>query len=56
MGAGELRFTAGEVIETTEWVNEEWMGGRIGDREGIFPVNFVKIIRDLPKPGMYTSV
>ena len=41
------------MIETTEWVNEEWMTGRIGSREGIFPVGFVKIIKELPKKGIY---
>ena len=50
-GAGELRFTTGEVIETIEWVNEEWMSGRIGSREGIFPTVFVKVIKELPKQG-----
>ena len=53
VGAGELRFTTGEVIETMEWINEEWMSGRIGSREGIFPVVFVKIIKDLPKQSTY---
>lgn len=46
-----MRFTTGEMIETMEWVNEEWMSGRIGSREGIFPVVFVKIIKELPKQG-----
>ena len=53
-GAGELRFTTGEVIETIEWVNEEWISGRIGSREGIFPVAFVKVIKELPKQSTYT--
>ena len=52
VSAGELSFTTGEVIETTEWVNEEWMSGRIGSRQGIFPVNFVKVIKELPKQSM----
>ena len=29
------------------------MSGKIGSREGIFPVNFVKIIKELPKQGRY---
>ena len=34
---------------TTEWVNEEWLVGKIGDREGMFPASFVKVITELPK-------
>ena len=52
MSAGELKFSTGEVIEITELVNEEWRSGRIGSREGIFPIVFVKIIKELPKKGI----
>ena len=48
--SGELNFKTGDIIVTSEWVNEEWMTGRMGDREGMFPVAFVKILEDLPKP------
>jgi len=48
-GSGELIFSQGEIIMTTEWVNEEWLMGKIGDREGMFPASFVKIITELPK-------
>ncbi|CAI8050943.1 SH3 domain-containing protein 19 [Geodia barretti] len=48
--SGELSFKTGDVIFTLEWVNEEWMNGRIGDREGMFPVGFVKVLEELPKP------
>ena len=41
----------GDVIETTEWVNEEWMTGCIGEREGMFPLAFVKVLVELPKPA-----
>lgn len=44
-----MTFVAGEVIITTEWINEEWMHGVIGDRQGMFPVSFVTIIDELPK-------
>ena len=47
--SGELSFKTGDVISTLEWVNEEWMNGRIGDREGMFPVDFVKVLEELPK-------
>ena len=47
--SGELSFKTGDVIVTLEWVNEEWMTGRMGDQEGMFPVSFVKILEELPK-------
>lgn len=47
---GELSFKTGDVITTLEWVNEEWMNGRMGSQEGMFPVAFVKILEELPKP------
>lgn len=49
--SGELTFTTGEVIETTDWVNEEWLSGRIGTKEGMFPLGFVKVLVELPKPS-----
>ncbi len=37
-----------ELIETLEKVDDDWMKGRIGEREGIFPSSFVKVISDVP--------
>ena len=48
-GSGELSFSQGETIVTMEWVNDEWLTGKIGDREGMFPASFVKVITELPK-------
>ena len=45
----ELSFQPGDIIITSEWVNEEWMKGRMGEKEGIFPIGFVKILEELPK-------
>jgi len=47
--SGELSFSIGEVIVIKEWVNEDWLSGQVGDREGMFPVSFVKVIEELPK-------
>lgn len=47
--SGELSFSTGEVIVIKEWVNEDWLSGQVGDREGMFPVSFVKVIEELPK-------
>lgn len=56
-GAGELSFVPGEAITTLERVDSDWMKGRIGTREGIFPVSFVKIISEIPKaPPIKTPI
>ena len=52
---GELSFGPGETITTLEKVNEEWMKGRIGSREGIFPIGFVKIISEIPPKAKPSS-
>ncbi len=53
--AGELSFKTGEAIVITEWVNAEWVKGCIGTRTGSFPLNFVKVTKDLPKSNSETS-
>uniref|UniRef100_A0A8C3WQ94 SH3 domain containing 19 n=1 Tax=Catagonus wagneri TaxID=51154 RepID=A0A8C3WQ94_9CETA len=50
----ELSFSEGEIIILKEYVNEEWARGELGDRSGIFPLNFVEVIEDHPTSG--TSV
>ncbi len=45
---GALSFVEHELIETPEKVDDDWMKGRIGEREGIFPSSFVKVISDAP--------
>lgn len=44
---GELSFLPGEKITILERVDQDWMKGRVGTKEGIFPVAFVKIIGEL---------
>lgn len=44
----ELSFSEGEVIILQEYVNEEWARGELGDRTGIFPLNFVELLEDSP--------
>ena len=46
---GELVFRKGDIITTTEWVDNEWIRGKVGGKTGMFPINFVKIIKELPK-------
>jgi hypothetical protein len=44
--AEDLNFSADETIEVLEILDAEWMRGRVGDRNGIFPSNFVTKIED----------
>ncbi|XP_072239796.1 SH3 domain-containing protein 19 [Leuresthes tenuis] len=46
----ELSFSEGEVIQLKEYVGEEWARGQKGISIGIFPLNFVEVIEDLPPP------
>ncbi|XP_053112363.1 SH3 domain-containing protein 19 isoform X2 [Hemicordylus capensis] len=45
----ELSFSEGEIIILKEYVNEEWAKGKLKGNSGIFPLNFVEIIEDLPE-------
>ncbi|NXP05252.1 SH319 protein, partial [Thinocorus orbignyianus] len=47
----ELSFSEGEIIALKEYVNEEWAKGELRGASGIFPLNFVEIIEDLPGTG-----
>ena len=46
----ELSFTEGDVIQLKEYVGQDWARGQIGVSTGIFPLNFVEVIEDLPPP------
>ncbi|NWU76853.1 SH319 protein, partial [Onychorhynchus coronatus] len=48
----ELSFSEGEIIILKEYVNEEWAKGELRGTSGIFPLNFVEVIEDLPGTGM----
>ena len=52
---GELSFLPGEKITILEKVDQDWMKGRIGSKEGIFPVAFVKIIGELTEEAAASS-
>ncbi|XP_071663895.1 SH3 domain-containing protein 19 isoform X1 [Patagioenas fasciata] len=47
----ELSFSEGEIIILKEYVNEEWAKGELRGMSGIFPLNFVEVIEDLPGAG-----
>nr|XP_053627544.1 uncharacterized protein LOC128685083 isoform X1 [Cherax quadricarinatus] len=42
--SGDLDFKIGDVIQLLYRINEEWLFGRCGLKEGMFPQAFVKII------------
>ncbi|KAM7167880.1 SH3 domain-containing protein 19 isoform 4-T6 [Macrochelys suwanniensis] len=48
----ELSFSEGEILLLKEYVNEEWASGELKGTSGIFPLNFVEIIEDLPGLGV----
>ncbi|CAM9326385.1 unnamed protein product, partial [Lampetra planeri] len=45
----ELSFSEGDVIQLKAYMGEEWAQGQIGVTTGIFPLNFVEVIEDLPQ-------
>ncbi|XP_062429849.1 SH3 domain-containing protein 19 isoform X2 [Rhea pennata] len=52
----ELSFSEGETIILKEYVNEEWAKGELRGMSGIFPLNFVEVIEDLPETGPRASL
>ncbi|KAJ8399231.1 hypothetical protein AAFF_G00412690 [Aldrovandia affinis] len=46
----ELSFSEGDVIRLKEYIGEDWARGQINASVGIFPLNFVEIVEDLPPP------
>uniref|UniRef100_UPI00398E4B39 SH3 domain-containing protein 19 isoform X3 n=1 Tax=Pristiophorus japonicus TaxID=55135 RepID=UPI00398E4B39 len=52
--ADELTFFEGDVIALKEYVSEEWARGQLKGRSGIFPLNFVELVEDLPTSEQQT--
>ncbi|KAG7461713.1 hypothetical protein MATL_G00194060 [Megalops atlanticus] len=46
----ELSFSEGTVIRLKEYLDQGWARGDINGRSGIFPLNFVEVVEDLPAP------
>ncbi|XP_062513578.1 SH3 domain-containing protein 19-like isoform X2 [Corticium candelabrum] len=44
---GELSFKTDDVIAITDRVNEEWLNGQLDGRTGMFPVAFVRVVKEL---------
>lgn len=48
--AEDLKLMENEMVEILYKINDEWLYGRVGSREGQFPANFVEYIpKNLPK-------
>ncbi|KAG7221921.1 hypothetical protein INR49_016947 [Caranx melampygus] len=52
----ELSFSEGDVIHLKEYIGQEWARGQVGSSTGIFPLNFVEVIEDLPPPLSQTQM
>lgn len=46
----ELSFSEGDVIQLKAYVGQDWARGQMGTFIGIFPLNLVEVIEDLPPP------
>ncbi|KAI4832956.1 hypothetical protein KUCAC02_015890 [Chaenocephalus aceratus] len=46
----ELSFSEGDVIQLKAYLGDDWARGQIGITTGVFPVNFVEVVEDLPPP------
>ncbi|XP_004675746.1 PREDICTED: neutrophil cytosol factor 4 isoform X2 [Condylura cristata] len=45
----ELNFKAGDVIFLLSRINKDWLEGTVHGATGIFPLSFVKILKDFPE-------
>jgi hypothetical protein len=45
---GDLAFRTGDCIALLSRQGQDWYLGQLRDKQGLFPANFVRILRDLP--------
>jgi len=45
--AEDLSFKAGDRISLLKRINDEWLRGSLDSREGMFPMSFVNVVRDI---------
>lgn len=50
----DLPFKQGDVITLLRCVSDDWLFGRLGNREGMFPVSFIDI--KIPLPGYSNNI
>ncbi|KAB1270010.1 Neutrophil cytosol factor 4 [Camelus dromedarius] len=51
----ELNFKVGDVIFLRSRINKDWLEGTVRGTTGIFPVSFVKILKDFPEEEDLTN-
>ncbi|KAM9228969.1 neutrophil cytosol factor 4 [Dugong dugon] len=51
----ELNFKAGDVIFLLSRINKDWLEGTVRGTTGIFPLSFVKILKDFPEEDDLTN-
>ena len=44
----ELAFREGDMITLLSRIDDNWFEGSVHGKTGLFPVNYVKVIVDLP--------
>ena len=44
--ADELSFKKGDRIEITEIVSDDWLKGRLGGHQGMFPRTFIQLSKE----------
>ncbi|NWU69051.1 SH319 protein, partial [Pterocles burchelli] len=49
--ADDLDLRSGDTVCLLEKIDAEWYRGKCGNRMGIFPANFVKVVIDVPEEG-----
>ncbi|TGZ49063.1 SH3 domain-containing protein 19 [Temnothorax longispinosus] len=45
----DLALKEGDVVQLVKKVNDDWLEGRIGNRQGMFPLSFIDIKVPLPE-------
>ena len=50
----DLALKEGDIVQLVKKVNDDWLEGRIGNRQGIFPLNFIDI--KIPLAGLSDNV
>jgi SH3 domain-containing kinase-binding protein 1 len=46
----ELTLPVGEIVEVIDEEEEGWWRGKLNGKEGVFPSNFVEVIKEEPEP------
>ncbi|XP_031841944.1 SH3 domain-containing lethal (3) 05822 isoform X2 [Nomia melanderi] len=46
--ADDLPLKEGDIVYLIKKINDDWMEGRVGNQQGIFPINFINIKVQLP--------